>query len=1301
MSLELNLNFPDAKHVIISLIEAEKRTNSPLYTFTPPFSSNGEEHLRWYLEEYATQYSADIDFDTAKKIAAQLPVLGKALFNRIFSKRVAKQLFKKFNTAQNESKILTITAAHSEILSLPWELLYYPNKTKQFLIDLDEPISIRRQMQNSDFPQTNITKHQLHILFVISRPKTKEKISHFYADVNAVIESVEACIVGQVSMEFLRPANIEHLQQRLENPNLPHIDILHFNGQHIFDETGEFENQIKSNFSFLPENLQREINTIQLGKNTGYLSFGNGHNKENQLVPAQLFANLLNRHQISLLVLSNCQADSRKASIDNVAAQLAATGLPYVLVMRYSMMIPATKQLFSHFYQALLAGNSVGTSLDKARYSLYEKTERLEIASIEEPIKIHLYDWFLPVLYQQMQDLPLLIPANNENCQNNIILHNLPKQVAFFGRQDELNEIEHQFTQDARRITLHGAEGQGKTCLAQEAGRWLHRTGLFQCVIFIDFARYPGVDPISVVISTISSVLNKQLLNVDAVTKALKRIPTLLIFDNVDLLASQVIATPAPANNINQESVPQPENKLFTQENLKGIKNKSSQVDKATELAEVKAMDTLSKLLKAAKKWSEAGQTRLIIISQQPIQHLGFANRRGMRHYAMSLNGLDADSALEHFDSLMRNSHLEHKPTKREVKSLLKQVNHHPLSIILLVGQLRTNNLGSVIACLNTVPTMPYDALPEDKVLLALLNLATERLHLNQLYPSRMSLFYGGAFGNMLQSVSDIPATQWETAIQMLENSALLQAENLPNLTVAYYRIHPRIAAFLRTRLSATELQVLNDRYQQAYYELAQFLYNGENSTPIQIRMIQQQELPNLLYAAYGALETGKPWANEFIGYVYAFLNDFGIRSDLDQVAIQEKLQKTPEELQTWLSAQLAQGDQLYNTSQYQAAQDVFEEMLDELEDKPGHQRCAVSGRMGRCFAEQRQFEAAAEYFQQNLAELGKLEASPEVYQEMGDMHLYLATVLKEIKDYAGAKTNYEAALSVMQAVDDSESQAVIYQQLAQIAVINNNLSEAEQHYKNALNLFKQLENKSSEADVWYEMGQIYQQAQQWDSAVQAYSQAANFREEQGQTAPAIAAWNQLAQLNHALGHSQEAERCYHKAIEGSKSLQDWLNVSKELRNLAELLCTQNRLAEAFQLAETALSIDKNLNSSEAEIWQTYTLLAKIAEKQNNTLQAQTFHNLARQSKIEVVDDKKELESHQQLIDAVVQTVMQPRLKSQLDVMLKQREGKGWNKLAVAIRKIVKGERDWDRICNEVDLDVTDAMITRKILEKV
>ncbi len=1498
MSLTLDIHFPDPKHSTVSLINENDREETKPSGFTSPLSDKGQQYLRWYLEQFATQYSADTDFETAEKIVKQLSVLGKSLFSKVFSKTPARNLFKKFKENQVPNRLLTITTEHPDILSLPWELLQY--SAKGFLVDETPPISIRRRMLGAAEKSFTINpKNQLHILFIVSNPDQTDAINP-RAEVKAILNGLDKCFAERVTVEFLRPPTLNNLQNRLENRALPHIDILHFNGHSLFDKTGTLENEARHGFNTLSERLKTEAAAIGMGNNTGYLLFEND-NGHTHFVPAQLLANLLNRHQIPLLILSAYKGETKTGenkNMDSLAAQLASTGIPFVLAMRYSMLVPATRKFFKRFYKALTQGQQIGTAFDMARLALGKETERREISRFKERVKIHLQDWFSPSLYQQTPDSALLIPPPEKSrCRAKFLSNNLPKRQAtgFFGRTDELRDIERRLIRGTRRITLNGVDGEGKTCLAQEAGRWLHNTGLFKSVVYIDFANYQGVDLISMAVSTISSVLGKHLLDVDAVTQALRRTPTLLIFDNLDRLVeihpnTSLPASPVSQIEMNASQTGSPlfqtgnettDNALFNPTLLNGnpgavpsqmgttaptffdptlpngnpgaaplqtgttaptifnpnVQNGNSgaapfqtgttdpiffdptlpngnsgaapfqtgttdptffdptlpngnsgaalsqmgtteptifnpnglngnpgaaplqtgttdptifnpNVQNGNPGAAPSQMGTteptllnpnelngnygsatsqmgitnsqtglettnsptpkkgcqISQFLKVAKKWSEVGQSRLIIITRQPQNHAAFPSQGSLKHHQLSLKNLEKKEALRYFDAIMQlpPEPVYGMPKREEVERLLERIHYHPLSINLLACQLKNDSLGALSERLNSqLAALPLSMSPQEQALTATLNLALEKLEPHRQWLPKMGLFQNGAFENVLQAITDVPEGQWQFLQQALKSSGLIQPEDIEGVSVSFFNFHPRLASKLRERISPAEQQALTARYHQGYYELSKFLYNEEQNNPQQSSAIERKELPNLLNAVYGALNSQTNWAIDFAGYVNSFLNEFGIKSDLEKLTGQgnNAIKQVDE---NWFLGNSSQGEQLYRLNRIQEAQTVFENILEQLDDEtPNYHHSVTLGWLGRCLAEQKQFESSADYFRQSLTELAQLEQSQKVRKEFGRMQTYLATVLKEMNDYNGAKGAFEAALSIMRETKDARNEAAIQSQLGSLALLHGSPDEAEQRFLQAQPLFKALNMPKPEAEVWHKLGVAYQNRQQWQAAVQSYLQAAQIREAQSDIVAAIETLNKLAEVNQALGNFSETERWYLKVIEGSKSIRDWKKLSNGFRNVAELLqqTQPHRLGEALKFAEASLSIDKSLAPNESEILKTYALLAKIADLQNNTAQAQNFRSLARQAN--VVNKQGELQQHQQLIDAVVQTMTKPELRTQLETMLQQRESKGWTKLVIAIRKILNGERNLDNLCDKECLDLTDAVIIQKILQDI
>src|SRR6185436_6306108 len=491
------------------------------------------------------------------RIAAQLPEWGKALFNAVFNERESQRRLNEFQDEESENRLLTISADHPTILSLPWELLHDP--TDGFLFMEHPRINIRQHVAGSmtERQPFRITpKGTLHLLFVVSRPRETGFLDP-RADALAVLDALDEYAPGRVKVEFLRRAMLDALINRLEDSSLPAVDILHFDGHGIFDGEGDLPNRVekaRANRVARTDELLRETNRRPAGgefpPNTGYLLFEDEEGNPDFVSAEKLGANL-HRHRVALVILSACQsaavqdignaADSHP--MGSVAARLTATGIPSVLAMTHSVLVHTTRALFGEFYKELARHKTIGESLDNARRYLANHPEKYEIQRGPIRVPLRLFDWFLPALYQPGADGPLLLEAPPGEDPPAALRTNLEKrpEAGFFGRRRELWSIERSFAERTRRITITGFGGQGKTALAQEAGRWLTRIRFFDAAVFVDYSRVQGDDPVAVAVSFIGSVLGESFPNPGDVTHALKQTAVLVILDNLEALSSTAL----------------------------------------------------------------------------------------------------------------------------------------------------------------------------------------------------------------------------------------------------------------------------------------------------------------------------------------------------------------------------------------------------------------------------------------------------------------------------------------------------------------------------------------------------------------------------------------------------------------------------------------------------------------------------------------------------------------------------------------------------------------------------------------
>ena len=254
----------------------------------------------------------------------------------------------------------------------------------------------------------------------------------------------------------------------------------------------------------------------------------------------------------------------------------------------------------------------------------------------------------------------------------------------------------------------------------------------------MDYANFQSVDALAVAVATLATVLQHSFLDAEAVIPVLAQIPTLIILDNLEALP---------------ETALQP-------------------------------------LLTAAKVWSEVGQTRLLLTTRSP--ELGHPDYLGtsLVHRFLRLDGLAAQDALDYVQRLMQ---FPPEPTygvpQREILlDLLELVDFHPLSIKVLVPQLKARPLAELGLALQQAILETSNLEEKDRSLVASLNLSLERLdeRAKTLLP-RLGVFQGGAFEDDLLAITGLGKTDQEIQNDQLRSLLeLLQSQGLEAVTEAF-----------------------------------------------------------------------------------------------------------------------------------------------------------------------------------------------------------------------------------------------------------------------------------------------------------------------------------------------------------------------------------------------------------------------------------------------------------------------------------------------------------------------------------
>jgi len=344
--------------------------------FRSPLAEKDYEDLRWYLEEFMDfPYAGNLV--RARDVEGRLEVWGGNLYEQLFGQGDRRELLNDLLDS-DPPQVLSVASQESEVLRLPWELLrdHRGPFTRR-------GITIRRQFeggrQRPDYP----AGLPLRILLVVSRPDDLGFIDP-RSTTRGMLDALDT-LAGDVQVDFCRPPTLPRLEKmlaearRLGEP----YHILHFDGHG----------------TYLP--------TIGLGALCFEKETATG-DCPTDLVPANRLGDLLAAENIPLAILEACRsgAVARQPVFRSVAPRLVESGVGSVVAMSHAVHVEATRILVERFYRELAAGSTVGSALEAGRAALIANPYRW--LAHDPQASIPLQDWFLPNLYQRVEDAALV-----------------------------------------------------------------------------------------------------------------------------------------------------------------------------------------------------------------------------------------------------------------------------------------------------------------------------------------------------------------------------------------------------------------------------------------------------------------------------------------------------------------------------------------------------------------------------------------------------------------------------------------------------------------------------------------------------------------------------------------------------------------------------------------------------------------------------------------------------------------------------------------------------------------------------
>ncbi len=1157
------------------------------FMFTAPLGPIEKEDLAWYLERYYL-WPSGLFKERAEKVEAMLPQWGGLLYKAVFDHPGVSQVLEAWENKdqtpcrrftvfvdeqwvptgeeeegpgqeaaqQRTQEVQAAKEAAAVLLTLPWELLHHG---RGYFFQGAAPVQVRRSLPNRERLGAVTVEAPLRILLVSPRPED-EAAGYIDHRVSALplVEALES-LGGLVEMKVLSPPTFPAFEQELTAgmaSGTPY-HIVHFDGHGVFGkETGLgglcFEDPRDS--QKLEKRRSRIIYTPDL-------------------------AAVLHHHRIPLVFLEACQtAQTTTNPTASVAAALLERGVASVVAMSHSVLVETAKRFVKSFYGELVRGAGVGAAMLAGQRALKADAFRIKIFGAG---RLEMQDWFVPVLYQEKEELQLLsrVPSRPtreiEQKARQMRLGELPPEPVhqFVGRSRELLMLERLLAQVPYAV-IRGQGGEGKTTLAAELACWLVRTRRYDRAAFV----------------TVEDVYDVRTV-VDRIGRQMKVDYSAAHYKDADLLDQAL-------HSIQQQL--REYRTLIVLDNMEGILPSLA----GGEIHRFEPAE-LERFFRLCRELLDIEGTALLFTSREPLP--APFDQPGRQ---VVLSRMHKEDAVQLVHQAMRAAGLEPQEddtrlAQPEVEALVEAVNCHARGLVLLapyIGEFgvraTTEDLARIMAALHK--KYPNE---RERSLYASLELSLGRMPAGmreQIKP--LGLFQGGADLFTLTEVLELKEEESVILVGRLQQLGLAEA-----MPYGFFRFHPALCPYLLEELEENEESkaAAMARWAASMKQLSGFLYQQLFQDAQMSLTLTTLELPNLVrllehVRAQGDAEATVDLATD----LEQLLSALGRKQLLAWVV--ETREKEAEALLDWSHTRFisskAKLERLLDRGNFPGALQEARALLE---------KCVHRGE--GAFPQASYDTAVAFFLLGRILNLGGAawDALPPTQEAQKRFQALADQGNKSVAGMAAAALTQkgdcladlgrlqEAAQAYEEGIEQSEKSgrlrdaAVGKGQLGTVRMLQNQYDDALNAYEEALKIFSSLGEPSTVATIWHQMGMVHEESGQFDKAEQAYRQSLAIKVQQHNPAGEASTLGQLGNLYHKMNRLEDAVIFCRQAADKYVEINDMAKEGVARSNIADTLIKLGRFETAREEIHRAIQCKKPYGHA-AEPWKTWAILSDL-----------------------------------------------------------------------------------------------------------
>jgi tetratricopeptide (TPR) repeat protein len=1171
-----------------------REVRSRRFTLVAPIGPIEAEELRWYLERYVI-WPSPVFQERARRVEKRLPEWGRMLHAEALEHEHARGPYEAWKLCgdgvvrrltvlvdrelivgserEKKGKQAEADEAATLLLGLPWELLH---DDEGYLFLGRPPARVRRRLPNRKSRPAVMTDAPIRVLLLSPRPEDEAAgyIDH-RVSARPVVEALSS--LGDLAkLTLLNPPTFAALAEELDRARRrgEPYHVVHFDGHGVYSR--------QTGLGALCFEHAEDIKEIE--------------RRRSDIVEATKLAEVMRDLRVPLFFLEACQtAVAEKDPTASVAGTLLQGGVASVIAMSHAVLVETARRFVSAFYQELLAGHRIGEAMVAGQRAL--KLETIRYRTFQG--KLHLEDWFVPVLYQEEEDPQIIrqVPARQVRevleAQHEASLGELPEapEHGFLGRSRELLMAERLLGTE-RYVVLCGEGGEGKTTLAAELVRWLVATRRYERVVFASLEKYGDARALMV---TLGSQLIAGYASWESqdehrawlvVERELREQRTLVVLDNMESVLP-------PEQGAEGEDAFEPE--------------------------------VLKKVLELAEKLSAVGATRVVFTSRQPMPSPFDANH-------VTIGRLGRRDAIDLVARVLGRQ--EQAPrvddlgeSEDELSHLVEAVGCHARSLVLVTREVANSGVVNATRQLGELMTRLQARYPGDRErsLYASVELSLRRLPIGMRKAIRpLGVFQGGGHLFPMELVLGLDPRETQGIEEVA--TALVRVGLAEMIEYGYLRLDPALGPLLLSELSEAELAATRHRWAAAMARFVSSLYSQQHGNdPRVASVLALLDVPNLL----GALEyLGERAPAELVvriaTSVESLLQLLGRPKALARAS--RVRHAAASSLGEWSRAKfLAEGqevDRLLETGRFQEAIELARTLVarvlavgETADENVAYDLALAQSLLGRALQKGGNAKAALVPLRealgrfQAIADGGSRSAARMVSVLLAEMAICLSFIGR-VDEAASAS---EEAIRRAEHIESARDVAIGKVQLGMVRLLQQRYDEALAAYAEARKTFEQLDEQITIASMWHQIGMVYQLAGHYDDSENAYHSALRIRMQIGDRPGEADTLGQLGTLYSERGQFEEAVRVLQRVATLYRERHDLANEGRTCSNLAGTFVMLGRYDDARRQVHRAIECDA-LFGYAAEPWKTFDILAAIEREAGDRIAAEA----ARQRAIDV-----------------------------------------------------------------------------------